>query len=247
MEKPIERTAQAAAQIVDLCRDLPLGLVFQHRMRPAARRLIDLVDGGALGALAAVEIAVPWWRPQSYYAELGRGTYARDGGGVLITQAIHTMELALRLTGPVARVQAMARTTALHTMEAEDFVVAGLEFASGAVGSLTASTASFPGGAERIALHGAKGSAVLDRASLSLHWRDGRSEVIGGAAETGGGADPMAFTTDWHRGIIDDFADALDAGRDPCVTGAEALHVHRLIDAIQLASREERFVEVGDG
>ncbi|MBM7066841.1 Gfo/Idh/MocA family protein [Actibacterium sp. 188UL27-1] len=247
LEKPIERTAEAAAQIVGLCRDMPLGIVFQHRKRPAAMQLMDLVDRGALGALAAIEIAVPWWRPQSYYDVPGRGTYARDGGGVLLTQAIHTMELALRLTGPVARVQAMARTTALHTMEAEDFVVAGLEFASGAVGSLTASTASFPGGAERIALHGAQGSAILDAASLSLHWQDGRSEIVGQAADTGGGADPMAFTADWHRGIIEDFAACLETGRDPCVTGVEALHVHRLIDAIQVASREKRFVEVGDG
>ncbi|MEO1308947.1 MAG: Gfo/Idh/MocA family oxidoreductase, partial [Pseudomonadota bacterium] len=146
MEKPIERTLTVAQDIVAMCdeAELPLGMVFQHRMRPAAQELIQLVDEGMLGPIAAVEIHIPWWRPQSYYDELGRGTYDRDGGGVMLTQAIHTFNVALRLTGPVQRVQAMTRTTALHHMEAEDFVVAGLEFASGAVGSLFASTASFP-------------------------------------------------------------------------------------------------------
>jgi predicted dehydrogenase len=119
----------------------------------------ELGRGRCLGALGYAEIAVPWWREQSYYDEPGRGTYARDGGGVLISQAIHTIDLALSLTGPVAEVQAMTATTRFHAMEAEDVAVAGLRFANGAVGSLTASTASFPGGAEWIRLHFERASA----------------------------------------------------------------------------------------
>ena len=96
-----------------------------------------------------MQVALPWWRPQAYYDAPGRGTYARDGGGVLITQAIHTLDLMLAVAGPVTQVAAIAGTTRLHRMEAEDFVGAGLSFAGGALGSLVATTAAYPGGADR--------------------------------------------------------------------------------------------------
>ncbi|WP_179378697.1 Gfo/Idh/MocA family protein [Jannaschia marina] len=246
MEKPVERTTAAARALVETCEaaDVPLGIVFQHRLRPASRDLADLLDRGALGEIAAVEITVPWWREQGYYNAPGRGTFARDGGGVLISQAIHTLDLALSLLGPVRRVQAMAHTTALHRIEAEDFVTAGLEFESGAVGSLTASTASRPGGAEGIAVHGTKGSARLTGGALLLDWADGRSETRGEAAGTGGGADPMAFTHAWHQAVIEDFAQALRTGRAPACPGRAALPVHALIDAIRSSARAGRAVEV---
>lgn len=247
-EKPVERTLAAASEIVDICEraGVPLGIVFQHRMRAASRALSDLLAGGALGAVEVVEIAVPWWRPQSYYDEPGRGTYERDGGGVLINQAIHTIDLALSFAGPVRRVQAMARTSGIHRMESEDFVAAGLDFESGAVGSLVASTASYPGGAETISLHCRNGSASLHSGQLHLSWRDGRVETIGEAGGTGGGADPMAFTHEWHQGVIEDFADAIASGRPPVAPGREALHVHRLIDALMMSSRQGRAIDLGD-
>ncbi len=246
MEKPVERDLDAARALVASCEGrVPLGIVFQHRLRDASRALAARLPD--LGAIQTVEVTVPWWRDQSYYDASGRGTYARDGGGVLISQAIHTLDLMLSLTGPVARVQAMARTTKAHVMEAEDFVTAGLEFANGAVGSLHASTASFPGAAEVITLHCAQASAVLGEGVLTLHWRDGRSETIGAQAGTGGGADPMAFTHAWHQEVIEDFVTALLESRNPLVTGREALKVHALIEALTRSSREERMVEVSDG
>lgn len=246
MEKPVERTTAAATALVDTCEaaGVPLGLVFQHRMRQASQDLTRLLASGELGRIAAVEITVPWWRDQAYYDAPGRGTYARDGGGVLINQAIHTLDLALTYTGPVARVQAMARTTALHAMEAEDFVTAGLDFANGAVGSLTASTASHPGEPERIVLHCAKGSARLASGQLRIDGTDGSSRTLGDTGATGGGADPMAFTHAWHQAVIEDFADALRRTRPPACTGREALRVHALIDAITRSSSEGRIIEV---
>jgi len=246
LEKPIERDLPAATQIVEICEDagVSLGIVFQHRMRKASRDLADLIAGGTLGPLAMAEVNVPWWREQAYYDEPGRGTYARDGGGVLISQAIHSLDLMLSLTGPVAEVQAMAHTTALHRMEAEDYVTAGLRFANGAVGSLIASTASYPGDAESITLHFANAVARLQSGELRLHWRDGRTEVLGEVAATGGGADPMAFTHDWHRDIIADFADRFAAGTPPAVTGREGLKTHALITALIQSSTEKRTVMV---
>lgn len=249
LEKPIERDSQAAAQIVDIFakKKLPLGVVLQHRMRPAARHLKAVLDRGALGDVAAVEVRVPWWRGQDYYDVAGRGTYARDGGGVLLTQAIHTLDLMLHLLGPVASVTAMSATTALHRMEAEDFVSAGLRFANGAIGSMMASTACFPGSAEGIHLHGTKGSAVLDAASLQIFWRDGSVEDLAGAAETGGGADPMAFGPEWHRDVIVGFARAVATGTEPPISGQDALGVHRLIDTIVNAARSGQTQEVPHG
>lgn len=251
MEKPIERTAAAAERIVAICEaaGVPLGIVLQHRMRASARQLSRLLSERALGEIGLVEIAVPWWRAQSYYDEPGRGSYARDGGGVLISQAIHTLDLALALAGPVARVQAMARTTKLHRMESEDVVTAGLDFASGAVGTLFATTASHPGGAETITLHGTRASARLLGPRLDLTWRDGRSESLGAAAGdagstggTGGGANPMAFTHAWHQAILEDFAEAIARNRPPAVPGRAALAVHHLIEALVTSSAEGRAI-----
>lgn len=246
LEKPVARTTAEAEQVVTTCADAgaTLGLVFQHRMRAASRAAADLIASGALGALGLAEITVPWWREQAYYDEPGRGTYSRDGGGVLISQAIHTIDLALSLTGPVASVQAMTATTGFHDMEAEDFACAGLRFANGAVGSLTASTASYPGGAEAIVLHFDKASLRLDSGVLTVSWRDGRVETHGAAVGTGGGADPMAFTHDWHQSILEDFVSAVREGRDPVVTGQDALASHRLIDAIVASSRAGKTIEV---
>ena len=246
MEKPIERTSEAAARIVETCeaRKIPLGIVFQHRVRASSRQLASLVQSGKPGKLSLVEVLVPWWRQQAYYDEPGRGTYARDGGGVLISQAIHTLDLMLSLTGDVTEVQAMCRTTAFHKMESEDFVTAGLTFANGAVGSMVASTASFPGAAESITLHFDRCVALLHRGILQLHWRDGQTETFGDDAATGGGADPMAFTSDWHRDIIADFAQAIRENHAPLASGREALKVHYLIDALVESSRLKRAVEV---
>ncbi|MEP1207726.1 MAG: Gfo/Idh/MocA family oxidoreductase [Rhizobiaceae bacterium] len=246
MEKPVERNSTAAEEIVAICEanGVQAGVVFQHRVREASIKLSHLIRDGGLGGFQLAEVIVPWWRDQSYYDEPGRGTYERDGGGVLISQAIHTLDLLLSLVGDVDEVQAMARTSRLHQMESEDFVTAGLNFACGAIGSVVASTASYPGDAETITLHFEKASAVLKSGVLSLSWRDGRSETYGADATTGGGADPMAFTHAWHRDVIDDFCDAITNNRPPLVPARDALRVHRLIDAIIKSSNTKKAVKV---
>jgi len=247
LEKPLERTAAAAQRLVQLCTaaGVTLGVVFQERLRPPAIALRRLVEGGALGAVVAGQCFVPWWRPQAYYDEPGRGTYARDGGGVLITQAIHSLDLMRTLMGPVAEVQAMAGTTRLHRMEAEDSVTAGLRFTSGALGTLWATTAAYPGAAESIALDFERGAARLSGGALTIARHDGTTEIIGaGDGETGGGADPMAFTHHRHRAVIADFADAIRTGRAPLVPGTEALEVQILIEAILASSRASRAIVI---
>jgi predicted dehydrogenase len=247
MEKPVERTTAAAAAIVETCEraGVTLGIVFQHRFRPNSLKLKGLLADGQLGAIAAVRLSVPWWRPQAgYYDQPGRGTLERDGGGVLISQAIHPLDLMLSLTVPVSEVHAVAGTTRIHRMETEDFVGAGLRFADGALGSLSATTAAYPGASEQLALDCEHGSAALQAGDLAIHWRDGRSQRFSEDSGFGGGTDPMAFPHDWHLALLADFLDAIEAGRPPAVTGREALKVHRLIDALLASSREGRAVAV---
>jgi UDP-N-acetyl-2-amino-2-deoxyglucuronate dehydrogenase len=246
LEKPLERSTERALRLVEMAEaaGVKLGVVFQHRFREASEHLRELLRQGALGELAVVNVISPWWRPQSYYDESGRGTLARDGGGVLITQAIHTLDLTMSLAGPVAEVAAITGTTRLHRMETEDFAGAGLRFASGAYGALMATTAEYPGFPERIELIGTNGTAVLAAGVERLYWQDGREERFGEEQGTGGGADPTAFPHDAHRALLADFLDALDQDRDPRVTGREALRVHRFIDAVLRASAECRTVAV---
>lgn len=239
MEKPVERTLAAAEELVIICEKhkVPLGIMLQHRVRPSATALMELLSDGKAGELRAVEIMVPWWREQSYYDQAGRGSYARDGGGVMISQAIHTLDLALQFTGPVKSVMAMTSTTGFHHMESEDFVSGGIDFENGAVGTFFGSTASFPGRTEQIILHYQLMTASLTSNLLEIQWQDGRTDTIGEQAASGAGADPMAFTSDWHGAVIEDFAAIVKRGGVPKITGRSALHVHALIDAFERSGR----------
>ncbi len=250
MEKPVERTTPAAEAIVETCErnGVALGIVFQYRFRTNSLRLKALLAEGALGRIACVRLAVPWWRPQQgYYDQPGRGTLERDGGGLLISQAIHSLDLMLSLAGPVAEVQAIAGTSLMHQMETEDFVAGGLRFANGALGSFTGTTAAYPGAGEQLAFDCENGGVVLEAGTLTVNWRDGRTEKHTEDSGFGGGADPMAYPHDWHMALITDFLDAVEAGHAPTVSGREGLKVHRLIDALLTSSREKRAIAVADG
>ncbi|MDD7911679.1 Gfo/Idh/MocA family oxidoreductase [Pseudovibrio exalbescens] len=239
-EKPLERDLEAARQIVKICHKtkVKLGVVFQNRFKPGALHLKKLMDENALGDLALVRATVPWWRDQAYYDEPGRGTYERDGGGVLITQAIHLLDIMLDTIGPVAHVQALCGTSRLHDLEAEDFCSAGFEFEGGALGNLLATTATFPSQPESLIIDGTKGTALLQGEQLVLHWRDGIEERIGNPPETGDGTDPMDFSSAWHEALIKDFAGAIREDRSPNASGGAALEVHALIAALTESSEK---------
>ena len=240
LEKPLEVTDARCAELVDTCRKagVKLGVMLQHRFRPAGRKLRELIEAGELGPISHVSTGIRLWRPQSYYDEPGRGTQARDGGGVLITQGIHTLDLMLSLAGPVAEVSAYVATTPVHRMETEDLVCAAVRYAGGALGTIEATTAAYPGFPERIDIVGRDATASLVGTELKVHWSDGRNFEIGADDSPGGtGADPMAFPHDYHRELIRDFLAALDEGRDPEVSGEEALKVHRLIAALLESGR----------
>lgn len=239
VEKPLELTAARGRELVAAARQAGkvLGVVLQHRFRPASQRLKAALDAGELGEVEAALLQVPWWRPQSYYDEPGRGTLARDGGGVLLTQAIHSLDLFRSLVGVSRVVAAQIRTTGLHRMETEDYVGALLETANGAPATLVATTAAYPGHPERIEIIGRKGHAALVGGRLELSFLDGRRETVEAEGSTGSGANIMDFPHDAHRAVIADFLDAIESEDEPVVTGEEALASQRLIDAILLAGR----------
>jgi UDP-N-acetyl-2-amino-2-deoxyglucuronate dehydrogenase len=236
LEKPLEVSTSRAERMVETMKkkDLKLGVCLQHRFRPAVEKLGGILREGKLGQIVAASAKIPNWRPQKgYYDQPGRGTKARDGGGVLLTQGIHTLDVFLSLTPEISEVKSFATTTAVHQMETEDLVCAALKFRNGALGTLLATTTAYPGYPERIELIGTKGTALLEGTSVWVNYMDGTNFKF--ATESGGGgtgANPMDFPHDWHRALLEDFLHAIQEKREPRVSGEEALKVHRFIDSL---------------
>lgn len=245
VEKPLELDAGRAARLAETAarRGVRLGVVFQHRFRPAALRLKVAIDAGELGAPLSASASIRWWRDAGYFAQPGRGMKARDGGGVLLTQAVHTLDLLLHLMGPVAGVAGMARTSPLRAIDTEDIAAAALRFESGAIGALDATTVAWPGFPERIEIAGTAGSAVLAAERLELHVKGrGAPEILDRGLAGGGGADPMAFDHGPHRTLLTEMLDALDEGREPANAGVTGLPVQRLIEALLASAATGREV-----
>ena len=239
VEKPLEIDLGRAHALVQACETagVTLAVMLQHRLREAALGLKALLDAGALGQLVSAAASIRWWRPQSYYDEPGRGTLARDGGGVLITQAIHTLDLLLSFTGLPERVTGLASTSPVHRMEGEDTAAALLHYAGGAIAVVQATTAAYPGFAERIELNGTHGTATLEAGELKVMFANGKSLSLGARQASGGGANPMAFEHGAHRAVLQDFIRAVQKGRPPAITGRSALDVQQLIESIMESSR----------
>ena len=179
VEKPIDvTTARADALIEAAARaGVTLGVIFQDRLKPDVQRLKALVDAGRLGTPILANARVKWYRPPSYYRDSRwRGTQALDGGGALMNQGVHTVDLLLWLFGPVRRV--FGKTIAgLHAIEVEDTAVAVLEFANGAIGTLEAATSAYPGYSRQIELTGSNGTVRLDGDDLAaIDLKDARDD-----------------------------------------------------------------------
>jgi predicted dehydrogenase len=233
-EKPLEITVARGEQLIAAGRraDRRLGVMLQMRFRPGSRRLKRILDDGDLGTVQAASMSVPWWRTQAYYDEPGRGTKERDGGGLLITQAIHTLDLFRWFVG-VSKVEAaQVTTTALHRMETEDYAAALVRLGNGAPGTITGTVAAYPGGAEAVQIIGQRGTASLTGGNLRVAWLDGRDEVLTDDGGSGSGANLMGFSHEPHKAVLADFLDAIEAGRDPEIPGEEALATQRVIENI---------------
>jgi predicted dehydrogenase len=232
VEKPVEVTVargEALVAAADKAR-VRCGVMLQHRFRPAALKLKAALEAGELGQMLSASASIRWWRDANYFRQPGRGMKARDGGGVLITQAIHTLDLLLHLAGPHKDIAGFAFTSPLRAIDTEDVAAATIRFRSGAIGALDATTVAQPGYPERIDIAGTRGSAVLETFQLTIN-REGRdTEVTGSAQSGGGGADPMAFDHGPHRAAIAEMLDAIAQNREPSNSARSGLHVQRLIE-----------------
>ena len=220
--------------------------MLQHRFRPAALKLRAMMREGALGRIVNCSTVIRLWRPQSYYDQPRAAAPRRaTAAACCITQGIHTLDLMLSLAGPISEVRGYAMTSSVHRMETEDLVAAAVKYENGAIGTIDATTAAYPGFPERIEIIGEKATASLAGSDLVVAHHDGRVTEMKTEYGAGGtGADPMAFPNDWHRAVIADFLDALDEKREPMISGAEALKVHRLIDAMLEAGATGQTVRV---
>ena len=247
LEKPLEISLERAEDLVAVAENagVKLGVVLQHRFRPISTALAGLIREGRLGDIVSASARLYNWRPQSYYDQPGRGTSARDGGGVLLTQAIHTLDLMISLAGLPVEVTGYAATSPVHRMETEDLAFAVTRFDNGGIGAISATTSAYPGIPDAVDIIGTKGMARIEGAKMIAHFHDGTEEIVNdGALGGGAGADPMAFPHHHHRAVIEDFLDAIEGDRDPAVTGREALKVHRLIAAILRSSETGERAEV---
>ena len=233
-EKPVEVTVERGERLVAAGRaaNRRLSIMFQMRFRAASQRLKALLDAGGLGTIQAATLTVPWWRAQAYYDQPGRGVLARDGGGVLMIQAIHALDLFRWFVGVRSVEAAMIRTTALHRMETEDYASALVRLGNEAPGTIVATVAAYPGGPEQILVIGDKAIARMAGGNLRVSWLNGTEETIEDTVATGSGFGWMAFSHAPHKAVIADFLDAIEHDREPAIPGEDALATQRIIDAI---------------
>ncbi len=253
VEKPLEITGPRCQQIIEACEhsEVQLCTIFPSRFADANLALKAAVDAGKFGRLTLGEAANKWWRTQEYYDEGGwKGTLALDGGGALMNQAIHNVDLLLWMMGPAASVCGFTATLAHERIEVEDTAVAAIRFRSGALGMITATTSVHPGYPKQIAIHGDRGSALIEHEDV-LKWdfADGSTPPGSTTARgtlSGGAADPKAISHEGHRRQLADFVEAVRAGRPPTVDGREGKKAVDLICAIYESNRTGRVVELGD-
>ncbi len=250
VEKPIEVTLERIDQMIEACEQagLKLAVIFQNRFLPAARKVKEAMELGKLGKPILGDAYVKWYRTQEYYDSGGwRGTWRYDGGGALMNQSVHTIDLLLWVMGPVEAISAKIATLA-HKIEVEDLAVATLRFANGALGVIEGSTAISPGFSSRLEIHGENGSVIL-KGEQVVAWEFEDDEQIplpfpAKKEAPGGQADPTNFSTEGHYQQLKDMVDAVKTGREPLVNGREGREAVELIQAIYRSAKTGKEVSL---
>ncbi|MBA2287647.1 MAG: Gfo/Idh/MocA family oxidoreductase [Ktedonobacteraceae bacterium] len=258
VEKPIEITLPAIDEMLRVQREsgVKLAVISQRRFTDAVQRVHGLVEEQALGKLVLGNAFVPWWRSQAYYdSGEWRGTWALDGGGVLMNQSIHSIDLLQWLLGPVSRISAYTDTLA-HNMETEDVAVAVLRFVNGALGTIAATTSAYPGVSTRIELCGTQGSAVIEDDTLSYLYlaREHRQEAVGAygtnaaprkeVSKDNAARNPGDLSYRSHALQIADMLRAIREDGTPLVDGYAARHPVEIILGIYEAARTHQEVRL---
>jgi UDP-N-acetyl-2-amino-2-deoxyglucuronate dehydrogenase len=255
VEKPLEITLERCDAIIEACRrnGVQLCTIFPSRFADANQAVKKAVEAGKFGRLTLGETTCKWWRPQSYYEEGGwKGTKALDGGGALMNQAIHNVDLLLWMMGPVTHITGFTATLAHERIEVEDTAVACLRFANGALGVIQATTSVYPGLPKTIAVHGDRGTAVIEQEDV-LRWeftpeteedlaiRQRFAQKVGAS---GGASNPAAISPVYHARQLADFVQALRTGSQPLVDGREGRKAVEVILGIYESATSGRTVKL---
>lgn len=257
VEKPLEVTTKRCDQLISECdkNGVYLGTIFPSRFHRSAILMKGAVEQNRFGSISVADAIVKWFRTQQYYdSGKWRGTWQLDGGGALMNQAIHSVDLLIWLMGPVRAVNAMTALRAHERIEVEDTAVATLEFESGALGTIVATTAAYPGSLKRIEISGSHGTAVLEEEAL-VQWdfakgvkQDEKILAQMQSNTTGGGAsDPSAIGHVAHRELFKDFAKSIQSGLPSRIDGTEGRRSVELINAIYRSAKTGKRVAIRGG
>jgi predicted dehydrogenase len=252
LQKPVATTLDSAREMVDVARraGITLAVMSQHRFDDSTLFLKRALKAGRLGKILEADAYVKWFRSDEYYSRPIKGSWHTEGGGALINQAIHQVDVLRYLIGPVNWVSGVWQIGARHKIESEDVVNAVLSYESGASGVIQAATAFWPGYPERIEIHGTKGTAVISGDRLTT-W-----DVLGDAEANerdrapveqnvaSGASDPMAIAVTSFERQFQDFADAVAEGRTPVSDGMEGYRALEVVLSIYQSCRERRAVSI---
>ncbi len=246
VEKPIEVTLDRADQLIQAAeaKQVKLGVVFQNRFSSDFIQLNEAVKTGVFGRILMGNAAINWFRDWNYYASSQwKGTLTYDGGGALINQAIHTLDLLLEVMGEVDAVFGKVKTS-LYPIEGEDLGAALVNFKSGAIGTVTAGTSLYPGYPERLEIYGTEGSAILEAGKLTAWNIRGKESPIAKTElyAASGSSDPNAIGFELHAAQWRDFLNSIESGNQPEVNGPKSRKSLELIRAIYHSSKEENMI-----
>ena len=256
VEKPLEITTERCDEIIEACKkaDVRLTVTFQSRFHESSKLMKRAVDEGRFGTVTMGDAYVKWYRSQEYYdSGAWRGTWALDGGGALMNQAIHSVDLLVWLMGPVEEISAMTATMTHERIEVEDVAVANLKFKSGALGVIEATTTSYPGALKRIEISGSEGSAVLEEEDIK-DWQFAnepdedeaiRKNMTGKTDSGGGAADPSAIDHHGHTMVFEEFISSIIENRPSLLSGEEGRRSVEVIRAIYESAETGQRVKLG--
>ena len=242
VEKPIDMSTKRADELIDIAANygVKLGVIFQDRLKPDILRLRDWISSGRLGRPILVEASVKWYRlPEYYSSSRWRGTLTLDGGGALINQGIHTVDLLRYLMGEVAEVTAVTRTS-VHEIEAEDTCVATLEFVNGALGVLHATTAAYPGYPRAVEITGTEGTVRLEQdriVRLDLRSAVPEAEASEPGDQNSSSNSPVVNDVRGHQRIIEDFLRCIRTGGSAVCSGEEGRRTLEVVERIYRAAQ----------
>ena len=255
VEKPLEITLARCDRIIEACdrNGVELCTIFPSRFSEANRLVKEAIEAGRFGRLTLGDTYVKWWRTQQYYDSGDwRGTWELDGGGALMNQSIHNVDLLYWFMGDVAEIVAFTATLAHERIEVEDTAVACLKFKNGALGVIEGATSAYPGLPKRTEIHGEEGTAIVEQDAITL-WQFAREtrrdrairrRFADAAAAKGGASDPRGITHQGHLEQLRDLLRALDRGTRPLIDGREGRKSVEIILGIYKAARTGKKVQL---